>query len=127
MPMDFAHSKIESPMDIMLSCYSVVLPFFIVACVSPLFSKKKGRRKIFSPTFKIASDIPKKSIPKNILENKMKSYTHWMMLRTMTPVVQLFGDFHAAKLEISAVISCSLYQISPIWCVIVSLSLKPAI
>lgn len=102
----------------MLSCYSAVLPFFyIVAFIYPLFGKKKGRGKTFSPTFKIASDSPKKSIPNNILGNKMESYTHFMILRTMTPVMQLFGNFHAAELEISAVISYSLYQISPIWCV----------
>lgn len=35
----------------------------------------------------------------------MKSYTRFMMLRTMTPVVQLFGNFHVAELEISAVVS----------------------
>lgn len=75
----------------------------------------------------MASNIPKRSIPNTILENKTESHTHLVILRTVAPVVQLFGNFHAAELETSAVISHSSYQISPIWCVIVSLSLKPAI
>ena len=43
----------------------------------------------------------------------MESYTHFLILRTMTPVVQLLRNFHVAELEISAVISYSFCQIKP--------------
>lgn len=43
----------------------------------------------------------------------MESYMHFMILRTMTPFVQLFGNFHVAELEILAVISQSFCQVKP--------------
>lgn len=67
-------------------------------------AKRKEKGKHVFPTFKTANDIPKKSTPNKILESRMESYTHFMILRTMTPVMQLFGNFHVATLEISAVI-----------------------
>ena len=35
----------------------------------------------------------------------MESYMHFMILRTVTPFVPLFSNFHVAELEIIAVIS----------------------
>lgn len=51
----------------------------------------------------------------------------FMMLQTMTPVVQLFGIFHVVELEISAVISVFLLNKPLSSVAILSLSLKTAI
>lgn len=85
-------------------CYSAVLSFSLLLVPTLSLAGKKTEGKHF-PTLKTASDIPTKSNPRKILENKMGSCTHFMILGVITLVVQLFGNFHVEELEISAVIS----------------------
>lgn len=60
-------------------------------------AKKEGRGKTVSQHLKWLMMSPGKAAPVKILENKMASYTHFMMLRTMTAVMRLLGDFHVAE------------------------------